>query len=178
MSVLSRSFALGVSGLAVVVVAGCAGGVGGSEGEDPSALKEPGAALAGVDPCSVMKPDQLTAAGYETQGKPVKQFDFEPGCRYKGEQMILTLYKNQRETVESYGKRSTWAEYSRFDVNGREAARALSKSEQRDGGACTTMLSAGGGVIVLNGIGEDRTGFDTCGELSRVAEQIAPDLPK
>ena len=45
--------------------------------------------------------------------------------------------------------------------------------------AYAAICSAGGGVVVLDGVSNDpRVPFDACGELERVAQAIESDLPK
>lgn len=127
----------------------------------------------------MLSPELLGANGYSAEGTPIEQYESEPGCQYAGERMMLSLYKNQEKTVASYGSGKSWAEYTEIDVNGRAGARALSRSTQADGGACTTILSAGGGVLVLDGLSNDpRAPFDACGELLEIAQQIEPSLPE
>ncbi len=76
-----------------------------------------------------------------------------------------------------YGKQDNWAKYDRLEVDGRPAASAIDKSATQ-ARICSALFDAGGGVIILT-LSEFRDlGLDECGEALKIAEVIAPRMPK
>lgn len=176
MKTLSRPLRAAVAGLALFSMAGCAQG-GSTEGDSDKPPAPAGAALAKVDPCKIMTPEQLTSAGLPTQGEAIGQFDFEPACNYSGDVATITLSRNATTTLDALGGQSNWGEFTKIDVNGRPAARAKNAGATDD--MCSTIVSAGGGVVSVDALAADpRKPFDGCAESLKIAQQIEPSLPK
>jgi hypothetical protein len=174
-SLLSRSSVAAVAGAMLVTVAGCgSGGLAGDEtNESPP---PPNAGLAGIDPCTVLSQDDLTAFGLKGPGSPEKGISSEPGCYFDGENIATILYKNQEKTVDAYGKQGNWAQFNKVDVSGRSGASAIDRSATQ-ARICSTLFDAGGGAIIIDVT--DRPGnLDECAESLKIAQAIAPRLPK
>jgi uncharacterized protein DUF3558 len=172
---------LATAGVAMLGLAACSGGSGGeTPGRDTSApttqAQAPG--LKDFDPCNFLEPADLSAAGVSGPGEPRKQFESEPGCRYEGENLLLTLYKNQEETVDTYKSGGQWDSYDLVNLNGRKAARGVAAGASGQGG-CSAIVDAGGGVVIIDVVGIMRGSVpDTCGEAEKIARQIEPRLPQ
>ncbi|GAB3286803.1 hypothetical protein GCM10027563_21130 [Parasphingorhabdus pacifica] len=92
--------------------------------------------------------------------------------------MLLTVYRNAEQTLDGYGTQDNWADFRKMDVNGRPAAEATTNAAANQD-MCTTMLAAGGGVVLVDAQSTDpREPFDACGESLKIAEQIEPSLPE
>lgn len=174
MNALSRWVSL-TGGLALLAIAGCSGGSADSpKTGEPSAS---GGALANLDTCQIMKPDQLRKAGLPQKGERVELFDFEPGCGYNGDIASVSIAKNAEKTLKSYEDQTNWKSFERIQLKGRPAARAL--SAQATGDMCTMMLAAGKGVVVVGAMASDpRAEFDGCAKAREVAKMIEPNLPE
>ncbi|GAA3360722.1 DUF3558 domain-containing protein [Saccharopolyspora gregorii] len=158
-------------------LSGCALGDTAPGQESPAPQPKP-AGLRDFDTCTFFSPDELTAAGANGPSEPVEDFTFEQGCEFEGETMLLTLYKNQDETVASYETGGHWDSYRKFDINGRAAATGVSAGSTGQG-ICNTLVDAGGGVVILSVTGFMKDDVpDPCGEAKKLAEQIEPRLPR
>ncbi|GAB3286810.1 hypothetical protein GCM10027563_21150 [Parasphingorhabdus pacifica] len=92
--------------------------------------------------------------------------------------MRVSLFKNQEETVDSYRQSGRFDEFTMIDVNDRSGAQAVSAGAAATG-VCTTMLPAGGGVVLVDAIPNDPSAsFDGCGESLKIAKQVEPNLPE
>lgn len=101
----------------------------------------------------------------------------EPGCYYNGERTAVIVYKNQEKTVEAYGQQDNWAKFDELTVDGRAAASAIDKSATQ-ARICSTLFNAGGGSIIVD-VSESRDqGLDECAESQKIAEAIAPRMPR
>jgi hypothetical protein len=171
------------AGLALVGIAGCSqGGSAGKDTTSPTPSAQPGGALANLDPCTIAKPEQLSAAGLPAQGKPQKRADVEPGCEYDSgiRGWKATIYRNATTTFDSYRSQPNWAKVDPVDVNGRPAVNAIDK-QAVGAKVCTTIFSAGGGSIVVDAQpGDPRKATDAsaCDQGLKFAKQIEPNLPK
>ncbi|WP_460958719.1 DUF3558 family protein [Parasphingorhabdus pacifica] len=173
--VLRPSLVAVVAGLALAGMAACS--QDGSAGEDSDSAALQGSAPAELDPCSVLKPQQATKAGLPAQEEFEDQISSEPGCRYQGEEKMITIFRNAEKTLDEYGQQENWGEFTKTDVNGRPGARAVDSAATDD--MCTTMLSAAGGVVVVDAQAADpRDPFDGCGASLDIAETIEPSLPE
>lgn len=154
-------------------MAGCGGPS--SEG-DPPVKSEP-QGLAKIDPCTLLTPEELESFGFEGPGEPETGSTGEPACSFTGQPFGATFFKKQDMTVEKYGQQDTWAKFDRLEVDGRPAASTIAKGSTQSR-ICSVMFDAGGGVIDLT-LQEFRDkGLDECGEALKVAEKIAPRMPK
>ena len=153
-------------------LSGCALG-----GEESPAPQPKPTGLRDFDPCTFLTADDLKTAGVAEPGEQVENFSFEPGCRFEGEKTLLTLYKNQDETVISYATGGNWDRYEQLDINGRNAARAISGGSS-ESGICNVLIDAGGGIamITVSGALPDDVP-DPCGEAEKLARRIEPRLP-
>ncbi|QGK70889.1 DUF3558 domain-containing protein [Allosaccharopolyspora coralli] len=177
MSLFARLAGGVLASAALFAVASC--GVSAEPDEAPQSAAPSENALSALDPCSVVPPEKLESLGYSSSGRPVNQLESEPGCRYRGEDASLRVYRNAEETVDSYSQSRSWEEYAPVNVGSREARRALTGEDKSVGGVCSLVISSGGGIIRLDGTRNDPTeNFDACGELERVAQAIESDLPK
>ncbi|MEV0055783.1 DUF3558 domain-containing protein [Saccharopolyspora shandongensis] len=173
MKVLSRTVVAACAGAALLAAAGCGGG---TAKRDPEPAQEK-QGLAQVDPCTMVTPDVLESFGLRGPGDPETGISSEPGCYFNGERISGIFYKNQEKTVESYGKQDNWAKYDRLQIDGRPAASAIDKSSTQ-ARICSTLFDAGGGVIILSVTEKRDQGLDECGEALKIAEAIAPRMPK
>lgn len=156
------------------------GGPGNGGGEQTSAAPTTaasGSGLAGFDPCKFFKSDELTAFGVSTQSEDGTVVSFEPGCKWKGEKMILSLLKNSDETVASYETSGSWDDYQKKSLDGRSAAVAVESGAAGQGG-CTVLVDAGGGVAIYMVDGVMRDSVNACAEAEKIANQTASRLPK
>ncbi|WP_190818408.1 DUF3558 family protein [Saccharopolyspora pogona] len=182
MSTFSRSLIAAAAGLALFGLAACAGGgksPGGSE-ETSSAptSASSGAGLAGFDPCTFFKPDELTSFGLSTKAEEFTQVSFQPGCSWKGEKFTLGLQKNADETVQSLGQGGGFDKYAATTVAGREGAEMLVAGATGQG-ICNYVVSAGGGIAIYQLTGAMRDSVaDPCGELKTIVDQTASRLPE
>ncbi|GGI97491.1 hypothetical protein GCM10011581_38360 [Saccharopolyspora subtropica] len=162
------------AGTVVLAAAGCGGAE--SNGDPAPATQQP-QGLAEIDPCTLLKPEELTSLGFETSGEPDTGITSEPGCRFNGRPFRATFSKNQEKSVESYGRQDNWAKFDRVEVDGRPAASAIDKSATQ-ARICSALFDAGGGVIIID-VSEFRDqGLDECAEALRIAETIAPRMPR
>lgn len=177
MRLSSRSLLAATAGVALFGLAGCFGGAdagGGKPSGQPSG--EQGSALASLDPCTIMKPDQLTAAGLPTAGTPANETPSEPGCTYAGDTSTIGIYRAAGTSFDAYSKQQ-WKEFTRVAVNGRPAANA--KKPEFTDDMCVTLMSSGGGTIQVHaGAADPRKPFNGCAESLKIAKQIEPSLPK
>ncbi|MGW3467694.1 DUF3558 family protein [Saccharopolyspora sp. NPDC000995] len=178
MSVFSRSLIAGAAGLALIGLAACSSGKR-SDGdtEKTSTSPAPGRALASFDPCTFFKADELTSWGLPTQSETFSPLSFEPGCRWVGEKMDLTLQKNLDETVASYRENGSWDFYNDKAFGGRTGALAAEAGVSGTGG-CTVLVDTGGGVAIYMVSGAMRDSVDACAEAEKIANQTASRLPK
>lgn len=181
MTALSRSMISATAGLVLIGLAGCSGGAadGGGAPTEGKPAPEAGGALQSFDPCSFLSPEDLSAAGVKGPGEKQDNFDHEPGCSFEGQNILLTVYKNQEETVTKYEKDGNWDKYEKFDLNGRNAARAVEAGGGSVDAGCSVVVDAGGGVVLVD-VTEAMPGSvsDKCGEAEKIARQIEPKLPK
>nr|WP_246331260.1 DUF3558 domain-containing protein [Saccharopolyspora hordei] len=169
---MSRALVTVCAGGALLAAAGC----GGSAGQTPDPELK-GQGLAQLDPCGILTEDELGAFGLEGPGSPEKGISSEPGCYYNGERTAVIVYKNQEKTVEAYGQQDNWAKFDELTVDGRAAASAIDKSATQ-ARICSTLFNAGGGSIIVD-VSESRDqGLDECAESQKIAEAIAPRMPR
>ncbi|MDA3629268.1 DUF3558 family protein [Saccharopolyspora sp. WRP15-2] len=175
MRALSRAAIAAVAGAAILSTASCGAGAPGNGDKD-----EEGSAsgLAQVDPCTMVPTDVLASFGLRGPGDPDSNGASEPGCYFAGDPISGTFYKNQEMTVATYGdKPGIWERYDRKQVDGRAAASGVATGAG-DTGVCTTLFDAGGGVIILTVSNKGEASIDSCAEGLKIAEKIAPGLPK
>ncbi|MER7010373.1 DUF3558 domain-containing protein [Saccharopolyspora sp. NPDC000359] len=169
--------------LSQAVIAVCAGGVllavagcGGPAGQTPDPESQT-QGLEQLDPCGIFTDDDLQAFGLEGPGSPETGIASEPGCYYNGDRTAVVVYKNQEQTVEAYGQQSNWAKFDALTVDGRKAASAIDKTATQ-ARICSTLFDAGGGSIIVD-VSESRDqGLDECAESQKIAEAIAPRMPR
>lgn len=180
MSLVSRSVVAGIAGLALVGLSACSGGssAGGEQPGAPTTETQQATGLSSFDPCNFFTPEELTSAGVQPgPGRPANAIESQPGCDWEGENVLLTLSKNETSDFEAYSKNS-FEKFERFDVDGRQAARAVTAGSGGQG-ICSVILSAGGGIVDVNVAGIMRDSVaDPCGEAEKLARQIAPRLPQ
>ncbi|MEU6130501.1 DUF3558 domain-containing protein [Saccharopolyspora sp. NPDC047091] len=158
-------------------LSGCALG-GTREGQESPAPQPKATGLKDFDTCTVLSQEELAAAGVGGPGERVEHLSFEPGCSFEGDVRLLALYKNQDQTVTSYATGGSWDSYDQIDINGRDAARAVS-SGSTDQGICNVLVNAGGGVVIVSVSGILRDDVpDPCGEAEKIARQVEPRLPR
>ncbi|MEV0052272.1 DUF3558 domain-containing protein [Saccharopolyspora shandongensis] len=178
MSLVSRSLAVGVAGLALVGLSACSGspGKGSEETSTPtSATQKSG--LSNFDPCNFFTPEELSAAGVSGPSRPADALSSQPGCDWEGKDVLLTLSKNETEDFEKYSK-NNFETFDEIDINGRKAARAVTAGSGGQG-ICSAIISAGGGIVDVNVAGIMRDSVaDPCGEAEKIARQIEPRLPE
>ena len=172
MRALFRTAATIGSGLALVAAAGCGQGMGG--GEAPPQQPD---ALASLDACSILTPDQATAAGVKPQGAPDTQFSSEPGCAYRGSDVDVTTYKNMTTTVEAETGKPVYARFDKVDVNGRSGAVTVAQGSTR-ARICSTMFDAGKGMVRVSVRTKHPGDNSFCEKSQEVAKQIEPRMPK
>ena len=173
--------AAALGGVGLLALSSCA--LGGSDavrakaepsGASPAAQ---GADLGNFDPCTFFKPEELTAAGVSTEAKDFTQVSFQPGCTWHGKLLSVALQKNADESLEGLGA-GAWDEFTRIQMNGRDAARVI-PSGAIGQGVCNVVVSSGGGVVIYQLTAAMRdTLADPCGEIEKIAEQTASRLPE
>lgn len=175
MSVWSRTPAVAAAGVMLVSLAGCMPGSGASE---PTGSKNPPAssnALAGVDPCALLKPSDAEASGLRQPGSPDSEVSGEPGCKYKGQNLRANIFKNEKP-VEEIAKTAQWARFDRVEINGRAGAVAIN-SGSTQAKICNIFFNAGSGSINVQS-GEQFTPIDECAEGLKIAKLIEPNVPR
>ncbi|MGI8308412.1 DUF3558 domain-containing protein [Saccharopolyspora hattusasensis] len=183
MTALSRTLISATAGLVLIGLAGCSGGTAGGNGktttEQTPTSSSAGSGLKNFDTCAFFTQEDLSVAGVEGPGEKAEQLSFEPGCSYTGEKILLTLYKNEEETVSKYESDGHWDKYEKFSINGRNAARAVEGGGGAVDAGCSIVLDAGGGVVLVD-VTEAKPDSvsDKCGEAEKIARQIEPRLPK
>ncbi|WP_438387817.1 DUF3558 domain-containing protein [Actinopolyspora saharensis] len=174
--------AVGV-GAALLGVAGCGpGGLAGDESEgateETSAAKSSGEVLAGVDPCGMLSDAELKSFGLKLPGKSTDALPWTPGCDYQGDPVGVMFVKNERQTVASSAKKDRWAEFERTEVNGRAAARAITKGSTQ-ARICNVMFDSGGGMIQVRAqetrLPDD---VDECAKALEIAKKVEPNVPE
>ncbi|MEV0057986.1 DUF3558 family protein [Saccharopolyspora shandongensis] len=171
------------SGVALLGLAACSPGKapGGQPGGGEPATTSANAGAPGLkdfDPCAFFTSADLSAAGVGGQGEKIEQLKFEPGCSYEGEDRLVTLYKNEQETVGKYQTDGKWDSYERFNLNGRNAAHAVAAGSSGRG-ICSVLVDAGGGVVQIKVSGITKNDVpDPCGEAEKVARQVESRLPQ
>ncbi|MBB5153358.1 DUF3558 family protein [Saccharopolyspora phatthalungensis] len=151
---------------------------GGEETSSAPTSASSGSGLAGFNPCTFFKPEELTSFGVSTQSKDFTQVSFQPGCEWTGEKQTIGLQKNAEETVQSLGKGGGFDEFTPTTVAGREAAKMLTAGATGQG-VCNYVVSAGGGIVLYQITGAMRDSVaDPCGELKKIADQTASRLPE
>ncbi|MER6987813.1 DUF3558 domain-containing protein [Saccharopolyspora hirsuta] len=171
MKVLARSTVGACAGAALLVAAAC-----GTPQEDPAPTAS-NQGLAQIDPCTMVSPDVLASFGLRQPGDPEDGDPSEPGCYFNGDKIAGIFYKNQEKTVESYGQQDNWAKYDRLEIDGRPAASAIDKGSTQ-ARICSALFDAGGGVIKLTVTEKRDQGLDECGEAVKIAEAVAPRMPR
>ncbi|MGI8311194.1 DUF3558 domain-containing protein [Saccharopolyspora hattusasensis] len=173
MKVFSRSVVAACAGAALLAAAGCGGGAA-KQKPEPTQEKQ---GLSQVDPCTMVPPEVLESFGLRGPGEPDSNTSSEPGCYFNGERIAGIFYKNQEKTVESYGRQDNWAKFDRAEVDGRPAASAIDKGSTQ-ARICSALFDAGGGVIILTVTEKRDQGLDECAEGLKIAEAIAPRMPR
>jgi hypothetical protein len=170
-SFLSRSLVSAVAGLALVSMAGCAGK---STGTPP-----PADALAGVDPCALLKPADATSLGLPARGNPpVVPIPGQPGCEYQGDALTVGVYKDPGDTVQSsQQKTAEWAQFNRVDINGRMGATGIGSGSTR-ARICDAMFNAGQGTIVVTAHETNPGNNNECADALKIAKLVEPNAPK
>ncbi|GAB3286815.1 DUF3558 domain-containing protein [Parasphingorhabdus pacifica] len=181
MNKVLRPWMVAVAGLALASVASCSSGGSADKGGGSGSPEPQGSALANLDPCSILTPQLATEMGLPAEGELDEQISSEPACLYdsglEGGKLI-TINRNAEKTLEEYGAQDNWGVFKPIEVNGRSAAEAINEVAMGQD-LCTTMLSAGGGVVLVDAQSTDpREPFDACGESLKIAEQIEPSLPE
>ncbi|WP_243794037.1 DUF3558 family protein [Saccharopolyspora gloriosae] len=175
----SRSLISAIAGTALLSLSACAlNATTPSTDQETPPTQGSGSGLVGFDPCAFFTPEDLSAAGVSGQGEPVEQLESEPGCSYEGEKVLLTLYKNQQQTTDSYETSGSWDSYEKFDINGRTAARGISAGSTGQG-ICNVVVDSGGGVAIISisGILLDDVP-EPCQAAEDIARQVEPRLPR
>ncbi|MER6991458.1 DUF3558 domain-containing protein [Saccharopolyspora hirsuta] len=175
MNRLSQAVVAACASVVVLALAGCGPS---RSSEEPAPGAQQPQALAAVDPCTLLTPEELQSFGFEAPGEPDTGISSEPGCRFNGRPFRATFSKNQEKTVDSYGRqKDTWAKYDRLEIDGRPAASAIAEGSTQ-ARLCSALFDAGGGVIIIT-VSEFRDqGLDECAEGVKIAEAIAPRMPK
>lgn len=133
--------------------------------------------LARVDPCRVLSAEQLGSLGLPPNGTIRHQETEKVGCTYPGTVLTLTVYRVRTETLEAFGERGHWSEFAPIEVNGHRAARVRPIGATPD--RCTTMVAAGGGVVMFEAYATNLyMPVDGCGESARAATMASPVLPR
>ncbi|WP_263251185.1 DUF3558 domain-containing protein [Saccharopolyspora rosea] len=168
----SRSVITAVTAAALLGLSAC-GGAGDSGAEQPEPQAKP---LQSFDACTFFTPEELTSFGVETKAEDFTQVGFQPGCKWNGDQMILSLQKNVDEDFDQYEKTGTFDEFTRKPFAGRAGARMLTAGAKGQG-VCNAVVSAGGGIVLYQVTG-NYPEFDACGEVEKIADQTAARLPQ
>lgn len=173
MNRISHGSVVAMALVASMALVGCSSGQGEPSAE-PSA--EPGAGLADFDPCAFLTEEDLATAGVAGPPEKVDAVASQPGCDYEGQDVLLSLTKNQTEGFAEYGK-NNFERFDEIDINGRRAAIAVTAGSGGNG-ICSVILDAGGGIVDVNVTAYDMAAVpDPCGEAEQVARQIEPRLP-
>lgn len=173
MSLFSRVVVAATIGAALAGLTACGGGASGGTPPTPQVAS----GLANLDPCKVMTPQQLGADGLPAQGKPQTQLSVEPGCQFDGDQELVTFYKDQEQTVDSYQTNGHWDTYQKITVNGRPAARAQGAGSKGNG-VCEILMDSGGGVVYSKVTAPGESDDQACASALKYAQQIESSLPK
>ena len=160
---------------ALLPLSGCA--LNSSADESAAARPDPAGGLSGTDPCTLLAEDELVSYGVLLPGYPNASISAEPGCDFDGDPFGYSFAKNQQMTVDKYGSQDNWAKFDRRDLQGRKAASAID-SGSVGARICSTMVDAGGGVVIVTAGELNDEGRDECAESWRLAEVIAPRLPR
>ncbi|GAA2332760.1 hypothetical protein GCM10009854_05120 [Saccharopolyspora halophila] len=178
MKTVSRALTAAAAGVALFGLSACSGGGAGDTTTGEPTTEPQAKAIESFDPCTFFESDELTSFGVSTQSQDFSPVSFEPGCKWDGEKLDISLQKNAEETVDSYESSGSWDSYHKTTIAGRQGAVAL-ETGATDVGSCTVLVDAGGGVAIymLDGMMRDSVA-DPCGELEKIANQTASRLPK
>ncbi len=169
---------LGVSaGVLLAGVSACATPSGDTKSEQPSDTAQQAKALEGFDPCAFYNSQELQSWGVSTESQDATAVSFEPGCRWEGEALAVSMHKNVDETVASYGQSGSWDSYQEKAVAGRSAAVGVEAGAQ-DAGGCSVLVDSGGGVVIYGASGMRSDSVDACAQAEKLAEETAPRLPE
>ncbi|MER7010379.1 DUF3558 domain-containing protein [Saccharopolyspora sp. NPDC000359] len=171
MKVSGRSTVGACAGAVVLAVAAC-----GAPQEDPAPTRSD-QGLAQIDPCTMVPSDVLASFGLREPGDPEGAGSSGPGCYFNGDKIAGIFYKNQEKTVESYGQQDNWAKFDRLEIDGRPAASAIDKGSTQ-ARICSALFDSGGGLIKITVTEKRDQGIDECGEAVKIAETIAPRMPR
>jgi hypothetical protein len=151
---------------------------GGSKGTPAPAPEapQPSAALAGVDACKVLTPDELQAYGLKAgDQRPLNQ-QGDVGCSWpNGAQFDLGLSKSNDGLSYWEGQRANFAQLQPNQVGSRKGLSGIPAGSQGQG-ACQEIVDAGGGSVTVD-IG-NLNGGDPCAKALEIAKKIEPKLPK
>ncbi|MCA1227714.1 DUF3558 family protein [Saccharopolyspora sp. 6M] len=172
---MNRTRRLAALGGLLLALSGCA--LNSRADETPAARPKPGTGLADVDPCALLTDAELTSSGASVPGYPNDNISWEPGCDFDGDPFGYSVFKNQEMSVAKYETQAEWARYEHRELQGRAAANAIGTGSTK-ARVCTTLFDAGGGVLIVTASELNDGGRDRCAESWRLAELIAPRVPR
>lgn len=176
MVVMRTSRGAAVAALASVglILAGCGGG---GDAAPTSEAPKP-SALASLDPCTVLSPQELQSIGVQPQGKPVDQGIGEPGCRFTGGPVRFTVYKAEKSDRAYWeGQRGQMGVFEPNQVGAHEGIKAIPKGSVGHG-LCRQIMLADTGSVSVDANTNSSAGADPCSDALKIAQQIEPKLPK
>ncbi|MEV6233714.1 DUF3558 family protein [Saccharopolyspora shandongensis] len=178
----TRIAVTGALAAAGLLLAGC-GGTGGGNSPSTTEQSQPAkpSALASVDPCTVVPPDELKSFGVTKPGKFVDQGIGEPGCDFKTGDYLLTIYKAENSDLAYWqGRRDNFGIFEPNKVGSHEGIKAVTRGSVGQG-LCRQIIAAGGGsVSVAIKYDADKIQSDdaTCAKAMEIAQVVEPKLPK
>nr|WP_244515399.1 DUF3558 family protein [Actinopolyspora xinjiangensis] len=168
-----------VFGTALIGVSACSPGEGAGDGSPETSGTTPsGEALASVKPCEILPEETLKSFGLEPPGEPTSTLPWKPGCDYSGQPVGARLGKNDRQTVDSAEQKTSWAEFERVQVNGREGARFITKGATK-AQSCGVMFNSGEGVVQVITTESGRPyNTDECQKALEIAKKVESNVPE
>ncbi|MGI8308636.1 DUF3558 domain-containing protein [Saccharopolyspora hattusasensis] len=169
----------GVLATAGLLLAGCAG-----DGSPtmPTSEAATSSALVSFDPCTVLTPEEMRSFGVDSEEKEdADQGIGDVGCQFMGDPFILGLTKAEKDDMASWeSRRGNFDKLESNTVAGRKGLLGIT-SGSTGKGVCRQILEAGGATVTVQvTYTRPETGKtnDPCADALRVAEMVAPRLPK
>ncbi len=158
-----------------LLLAGCSGGSNGAPAPEPAPD-----VLSGIDPCTVLSPDEIQSFGASPQGEPADQGLGEAGCDYKGGDFNFGILK------ASTGDEAYWqsqrAQFDKFAPNqiGDKPGFSGISAGGAGQGVCSQFIYAGKGSLIVDvTYRSDKMPGDeaTCAKAMEIAQRVEAKLP-
>ena len=158
------------AGLLAVALAGCGGEVVGQPQPSPAV-----SSLVSFDGCTALSQEQLQSLGLRPQGDPLDRAG-EVGCSWLGDPFSMSITKDSDDGLAYYEQQAPrFTKYEENAVAGFPGAQIASTAT---GEECGQVIEVGGGSVVVGISYDPGHQGDPCADALRIAEMIAPKLPR